>query len=501
MARLYGKGTLIEIVRGKKYRIKFSGGKNPLSGRVYASNDKVPDKAFAIDANGKQVKPKVIYGKASKEQRESFERWKTPVEYYQITETFLGTKRQAQLRVEEIRRELESGKAINADKVTFAELAEQYTSMREGMGNRRENTLRKERSTVRHLLDVLGSTRIVDITPAVIGTMYVNMRTSGMGNSALVQCHGLLSRIMKYAVDNDLITRNPCDRVEAPKNPKPKRQSLGTEDAARMLGICASGTPTANKTAVFLGLSLGARLGEVLGLTWGHVVLDDARPFAHIVQQHTRYNTRTPLKTDSDENPIGRIVPLDASTVALLMAWKAEQRHLLNEYGIEQGSDTPIVTSTEGCWMGHAKFEKWFRGFCAENGYGQWVADDGTRIVDLCVGDVAEMYPDCIIEWRDSDGWPCDENGKRYSRTYKRPTIRRHYEGLVFHELRHSHFTMRLASGMDIPTAQALGGWSTPSMLLNVYAHPLAENIWASAGFVDNLTARPNAKQTANQTA
>lgn len=493
MAKLYGKGTLIEIVKGKKYRIKFSGGKNPLSGRVYASSDKIPDNAFAIDGNGKQVKPKIKYGTATKEQRASFERWQTPVEYYQITETFLGTKRQAELRIEEIRRELESGKAMNADKVTFAELAEQYLSMREGMGKHRENTLRKERSLVKHLLDGLGSTRIAEITPAVISSMYVNMRNEGVGDSTLVSCHGLLSRIMKYAADNDLITRNPVDRVEAPKNPKPDRKSLGTADATRLLTICASGKPTANKTAVFLGLSLGARLGEVLGLTWGHVVLDGDRPFAHIVQQHTRFNTRTPLKTDSDENPVGRIVPLDSSTVAVLKSWKTEQRTLLNVYGIEQGSDTPIITSVEGCWVGHSKFENWFRGFCADNGFGQWFADDGTRIVDLTIGDDAGLYPGCIIEWRDSEGWPCDASGKRYSRTHKRAKIKRHYDGLVFHELRHSHFTMRLASGMDIPTAQALGGWSTPSMLMNVYAHPLAENIWASAGFVDKLTEKQTA--------
>ena len=47
---------------------------------------------------------------------------------------------------------------------------------------------------------------------------------------------------------------------------------------------------------------------------------------------------------------------------------------------------------------------------------------------------------------------------------------------------------MRLASGMDIPTAQALGGWSTPAMLMNVYAHPVNENIWNAAGFMDKLT-------------
>ena len=492
MAKLYGKGTITEIIKGKKYRIALSAGKDPLSGRVYKSGDKVPDNAFAIDRDGKPIKPRVEWGKASCEQKSKYERWQTPVEYLRVQETFLGTKRQAELRVEEIRRELESGKAPNADKVTFAEWCEKYLTMRESTGKYRPKTLKLDRSCSKHLIAGLGGVRIADITPAVIGSLYASMRENGTGDTTLQLCHKLLKRVMRYAVDNDLIIRNPVDRVETPKNPKPHREALSIEDARRLGALVTAGAPTSNKVCVYLGLSLGARLGEVLGLTWRHVVLGGNRPFAHIVQQHTQENKRTPLKTDKDENPVGRVVPLDASTVAVLKAWKAEQLKQLNELGIEQGNDTPILTSALGHWLDHSKFSKWWRGFCVDNGFGRWLADDGRVVVDLRIGDDAELYPadSYIIEWRDSDGWHCDANGKRYSRSYKRPTIKRHYDGLNYHELRHTHFTMRLAAGMDIPTAQALGGWSTPAMLLNVYAHPVPENVWAAAGFMDELTAK-----------
>ena len=357
------------------------------------------------------------------------------------------------------------------------------------MNKRRIGTLKKDRSQAKHLISSLGAVKVVDITPAMVSNLYVSMRKAGIGDTAILACHRLLKRIMKYAVENDLIARNPVDRVEAPKNPKPKRNSLSTEDARRMGTIVTSGALTANKTCVFLGLSLGARLGEVLGLTWGRVELDGERPFAHIVQQHTRYGERTALKTDSDDNPVGRVVPLDASTVAVLRTWKSEQRKQLNELGIEQGTDTPVITNALGDWTSHSKFEKWRRQFCVDNGFGHWLTDEDKPMVRLTVGDDASLHPGCIIEWVDAEGWHCDENGRRYSRTYKHPKIKRHYDGLNYHELRHTHFTTRLASGMDIPTAQALGGWSTPAMLMNVYAHPVPENIWNAAGFMDDLSA------------
>lgn len=49
MAKLYGKGHIREIVKGKKYRIEVNGGKDPASGQTYGRGQDVPDNAFALD--------------------------------------------------------------------------------------------------------------------------------------------------------------------------------------------------------------------------------------------------------------------------------------------------------------------------------------------------------------------------------------------------------------------------------------------------------------------
>lgn len=440
MTRLYGKGTLEVIEKGKKYRIYFSCGKDPVTGK-----------------------------------------------YLRKTETFLGTKRQAELRIEEIRRELEAGKAHNADKITFSDWCERYLSNREKLESRRPKTLKQDRITSRHLLRRLGDTHIVDITPAMITDMYVSMRSDGVGDTTLVQCHRLLNRVLKDAVNNDVIMRNPLDRVEKPKTPKPNRQALSIAESRRLAGICTNGKPTANKTAVFLGLSLGARLGEVLGLTWECIELEE-RPHVYIYQQLAENGELAPLKTDKDDKPTPRIVPIDASTVAVLKAWKDSQAAQLSALGAKQDKQTPVITNTLGDYVDHHNFERWWRSFSVKNGFGRWVTEDGKEFITLTIGADPEQYRDYVIEWKDASGWACDASGKRYSRSYKRPKVKRHYDGLKYHELRHTHFTMRLAEGMDIPTAKALGGWSTAAMLMNVYAHPVPENIWASAGFMDGLT-------------
>jgi integrase len=42
---------------------------------------------------------------------------------------------------------------------------------------------------------------------------------------------------------------------------------------------------------------------------------------------------------------------------------------------------------------------------------------------------------------------------------------------LSLHCLRHTLASALIVSGVDIPTVQRIGGWATPDILLQVYAH------------------------------
>ena len=438
---LYGKGTIKELTKGKYY-LRFPIGKDPVTGK-----------------------------------------------YRTHCETFSGTRRQAELRIEELRREYATGKAANADKITLAEWMEKHLQQREDMGNLRPRTIERYRVLNKHIVKHLGGMLVKDITPDIVEGFYASMRKSGVGDTTICQCHVLLKAALKRAVNSGVIPFNPSDRVESPKKPTPNRMWLEDDDARRFAALCTEGTPTANKTAAYIALATGDRKGEVLGLTWAHVVLNGKQPYIYFEQQWTERSEIAPRKTDKGDAPQGTMCPIDASTVNVLLRWKQQQRQELNALGIEQGTTTPVFTNHNGTFINHSRFDRWRRKFYLDNGFAWLVADDGRKVVTLTIGEDASLYPDCIIEWRDSAGWPCDENGKRYSRSYPKPKIRTHYQGLKFHSLRHTHFSMRLADGMDIITAQYLGGWKSPAMLMNVYAHPMAANVWASAGFMDKLQA------------
>lgn len=97
--------------------------------------------------------------------------------------------------------------------------------------------------------------------------------------------HIKLKQILRCAVDDDIILRNPCDRCKHLSQGHRKRVRASPKDRPRC-GCGYSTRPGDNDTrtvAVRIGLATGMRRGEVLGLTWEHVDLETGD--VQVVQQ------------------------------------------------------------------------------------------------------------------------------------------------------------------------------------------------------------------------
>lgn len=61
------------------------------------------------------------------------------------------------------------------------------------------------------------------------------MRKKGVSSSEMFKFHQKLKQILKKAVKEDVILRNPCDQIDGIKSPEPKpRKSLSLEQAYKL---------------------------------------------------------------------------------------------------------------------------------------------------------------------------------------------------------------------------------------------------------------------------
>ena len=227
--------------------------------------------------------------------------------YRKKSRTVRGTKADARKVRDQIRRELEDGLKVEADKVTLRQFCEEFIAAKRASGKASEHTIDRDEAKLDFICEILGDVPLKGIDARTVEALYREIRGRrqaqgwGCGNTTLHSYHVILKAVMRKAVDYDLILRNPCDRVDAPPVDKVSRKGLPQRDAAALLarvneaerravdsliekekrqrGWCVSEDrgyllgmrDVCYILAVRVGLATGMRLGEVLAITWGAV--------------------------------------------------------------------------------------------------------------------------------------------------------------------------------------------------------------------------------------
>ena len=371
-----------------------------------------------------------------------------------IQRTVSGTKAEAKRKRDEIRQQYENGLSLDADRVTLSEFLDVWAETRKTSGRANEETVKTYRARLKAIEPYIGKKKLGKITAVEIERAYSQLKAKGtLSGTSLNKLHTLLKSVFKKAMDYDLILRNPCDKVDAPRIDKPKRKALTAEEGGKLLFALdqeeaeiyeemdekearqlAAGNYFGRSSLKGLGnlsctigtriaLATGMRRGECFGLMWGNIDLKKAT--VHVTQNLTSYDEVKDPKTPTSI----RTISIDAGTVAHLALWKQVQAQELLKLGIKQGDETPVCCSEKGGYMNLPNFERWWREFRTKAGF----------------------------------------------------------EGLRFHELRHTQASQLLANGVDLKTVQDRMGHANGAITLNWYAHSMPGNDAKAAQLVGEI--------------
>lgn len=371
--------------------------------------------------------------------------------------TVHGTKSEAAKALMDYHAELMDPSAIKPSDITVGDYAIRFHEEREHEF-RSPLAWNREAYEIKWISSFFGAYRLQDLNTFTLRNAYSRMRKEGATASRLHRVHQKLSQIMNQAVNDELIAKNPCSPISIPR-PKPKERHSLTVDEAQRLNSIILGLPTsAPHCAVLLALHTGMRRGEVLGLTWEHVHFDKRK--LYVAQQYACDK----VPRDPKSRKSMRWISLDSEIVEYLEEWKRTQRIELENrkrrldhedtdaIAILQTEKSPVVTNVYGGYYDPNIFGRWFREFCVENGFGE----QGRA-----------------IRYVDSRGIP------RIKRTG--------YEGLKFHEFRHTQATLLISNGADIKTVQNRLGHSTAALTMDIYAHAIEQNDREAADEIGEL--------------
>jgi integrase len=262
-----------------------------------------------------------------------------------------------------------------------------------------------------HIIPELGRVRLKALKSRDVRRLYREKLEAGLSPRTVQIIHTVLRKALQQAVRDDVLPRNVCDAVTAPRQTKKEMQPLTPEQAKRLLENVHEDRLRA---LYILAVTAGLREGELLGLRWEDVDLE--RKLLQIRRQLTR--TRDGLSFTAPKRGKARVVRLTDLAIAALKAHREAQ----NEERAKAGS----------------------------------------------------LWEETSLVFTSTIGTPVDVGNLTY-RSFRPLLKRTDLPRIRFHDLRHTCATLLLSKGTHPKIVQEMLGHANISMTMDTYSHVLPD--------------------------
>jgi len=350
-------------------------------------------------------------------------------------ETIKGSKKLAKQRLAELEVSIGEGSFIKPKRITLGEWLGDWLNgyVTTNCGIRTAQSYQSE--VRRHLIPALGAIPLTQLQPQQLQNYYAHAlsqgRVDGKGglSARTVQYHHrILSEALSHAIKMGLLVRNVAKVADPPHPERRNMATLALEDIPKFLEATQE---TPYYVLFYTTLYTGMRLGELLGLRWCDIDLDMAS--LSVVQAlYKRSGVCKMLKPKSSHSR--RRIALSPSLALLLREYKADQQ-------------------TQRILLG-------------------------------------KLPADSDLVFSHLDGKPLDPGV--VSHTFAKVLKKARLPHIRFHDLRHTHATLLLKSGIHPKIVSERLGHANIVITLDTYSHVLPGLQERAAEHFDKLVTREN---------
>lgn len=185
------------------------------------------------------------------------------------------TKKEIRTKLTEAISNRDKGLVFDAGNLSVAEYLDRWLQgIEDSIG---ERTWKRHESIVRlHLKPAIGSTKLAVLSPLQVQSLYRAKSRTHLAPGSVKRIHTTLHKALKQAVRWQMIPRNPCDSVDAPKGYRGEIKPFDKEQVRVLLNTARESQPRLYALYV-LGVTAGLRQSELIGLQWGELDLSGGR--------------------------------------------------------------------------------------------------------------------------------------------------------------------------------------------------------------------------------
>jgi integrase len=278
-----------------------------------------------------------------------------------------ATEHEAREKLRHIEAEIVLGKPIMDGSIRLDRFLEEWLTTTVEPNCLSVNTAASYRGIVeRHLIPVFGKKRLRDLTVLDVDHLLHQKYEAGLSSSTVQRIRMILVKALRHAERRDLVHRNVAALTDLRRATRSEGRSL-TPEQARQLLSASQNHPLG--VTVQLGLYLGLRPGEVLGLQWSDIDLNER---THSVRRSLKRENNQlrfgPPKTSGSNRTLKMSKQL---TSALVRHAAAQQRQKVA--ASELWHDIDLVVATEiGTPVDPSNSRRALNDFCERAGIGHW---------------------------------------------------------------------------------------------------------------------------------
>ena len=192
------------------------------------------------------------------------------------------TKKEVADKLAKLRTEYNTGNYVERNDVTVEEWVNYWLENKVKPKLSEQSYIHLEGLFRNHLLREIGDVKLQDLTRPLLEETYAkvfhrkgtekNYRQTDYSHSTVNALSVQMKKCLQFAVDSDILAKNPHNGVELHKLRPPKKVSAHTNaDQAKIVEKCKYGK--AFERVYYFLISTGMRFGEAIALTWDDVDL------------------------------------------------------------------------------------------------------------------------------------------------------------------------------------------------------------------------------------
>lgn len=283
----------------------------------------------------------------------------------------------------------------------------------------------------------IGRLKIKDIKNVHIQKIFNAMKDKELSLNTMKKTYSIIYDILNYALNNDIILKNPCVGIALPKQRVKKRRVMTTAEQ-EIFEVAMQGSTYENVYKV--ALCSGMRIGEILGLTWADVDFENSLISVNrtLLYYQSRKGEKCLPKFQEPKTKAGkRSIPMLTQMTRVLKLQKLQQNtqrvELGNNYQELEGFENLVFTTK----FGKPVYESY----------------------------INENLKYIVSHINKQEIRKAKEEGRE-------PAV---FEKITPHTLRHTFATRAFEKGMKPKTVQEILGHSSLSMTMDLYTHVTEE--------------------------